>query len=96
MDETGPYLVPPPDSREEQSTSPDIRKCHVVYGPERPSFPKSHDSSKEKLNEEKRKKRKKVHSGTSEKQHSGKHRSKDKSKDKKKKRKEEKRTKHHK
>jgi hypothetical protein len=97
MDETGPYLPPCPDSREELSTSPDVRKRHVVYGPEKPSSLKTCDSSsKEELHEEKRKKRKKVRSRSSDKQHSRKHRSKDESKGKKKKSKDEKRNKHHK
>lgn len=97
MDETGPYLPPCPDSREEElSTSADVWKRHAVYGPEKPSSLKTYDSSEEELHEEKRKKRKKVHSGSSDKQHSRKHRSKDKSKDKKKKSKDEKRNKHHK
>ncbi|GMY38844.1 protein FAM133 isoform X4 [Fagus crenata] len=91
MDETGPYLPPRQDSREELPTSPDVRKGRVVYGPEKPSSLKSYDSSEEELHEQKRKKAKKVHSGSS-----NKHRSKDKSNDKKRKRKEEKRNKHHK
>lgn len=97
MDETGPYLPHRPDFREEElSRSPGVGKGRVVYGPEKPSSLKSYDSSEEELHEQKRKKAKKVHSGSSDKQHSRKHRSKDKSKDKKKKRKEEKRNKHHK
>ncbi|XP_059445228.1 uncharacterized protein LOC132177037 isoform X2 [Corylus avellana] len=96
MDETGPYLPPCPDSREELSTSPDVWKRHVVYGPEKPSSLKTCDSSEEELYEEKRKKRKKVRPGSSDKQHSRKHRAKDKYKDMKKKSKDEKRNKHHK
>jgi hypothetical protein len=92
MDETGPYLPPCPDLREELSTSPDVWKRHAVYGPEKPSSLKKYDSSEE----EKQKKRKKVCSGSSDKQHSKKHRSKDKLKDKKKKSKDVKRNKHHK
>lgn len=97
MDETGPYLPHLPDFREEElSRGPDVGKSRVVYGPEKPSSLKSYDSSEEELHEQKRKKAKKVHSGSSDKQHSKKHRSKGKSKDKKKKRKEEKRYKRHK
>lgn len=96
MDETGPYLPPCADSREELSTIPDVTKRHVVYGPEKPSSLKLHESSDEELHEEKRKRRKKVHSGSSDKQHSRKHRSKDKSKEKKKKRKEDRKSKRHK
>ncbi|XP_059431714.1 uncharacterized protein LOC132165248 [Corylus avellana] len=96
MDETGPYLPPCPDSREELSTSPDVWKRHMVYGPEKPSSLKTYDSSEEELHKEKQKKRKKVRSVSSDKQHSRKHRSKDKSMDKKKKSKDEKRNKHHK
>ncbi|KAG2663920.1 hypothetical protein I3760_16G055000 [Carya illinoinensis] len=96
MDETGPYLPRSLDSIEDQSTSPDVCRRHVVYGPEKPSTLKSHDSSEEEPNEEKRKKSKKLHSGSSDKQHSRKRRSKDNSKDRKKKRKEEKRNKHRK
>jgi len=97
MDETGPYLPHRPDFREEElSRSPGVGKGRVIYGPEKPSSLKSYDSSEEELHEQKRKKAKKVHSGSSDKQHSRKHRSKDKSEDKKKKRKEEKRNKRHK
>ncbi|KAG2704848.1 hypothetical protein I3843_05G025000 [Carya illinoinensis] len=73
MDETDLYLPPSLDSIEDRSTSADVWRRHVVYGPEEPSTLKSHDSSEEETSEEKRKKSKKLPSGSSDKQHSRKH-----------------------
>ena len=92
MDETGPYLPPSPESRENLSCSLEIREHRVVLGPEKPSLLNSYESSEEDLDRDRRKKAKKVHSRSSDK-HSEKHRSKEKSRDKKKNRKD-KRSKH--
>ena len=85
MDETGPYL--PRSDSDERLAGSSIQERRV-YGPEKPSR-KLCDSSEEEL--DKRKRSKKVPSGSSKK-----HKSKDKSKErKKKKRKEEKRSKYY-
>ncbi|KAL1351531.1 hypothetical protein AAHE18_06G103200 [Arachis hypogaea] len=84
MDETGPYLPPHPDG--EASPTPDARERRLIYGLERPSSGKSNESSEEELHDKRLKKRRKSHSGNSDKEHSNskKHRSKEKSKHKKK------------
>ncbi|KAI9182466.1 hypothetical protein LWI28_025675 [Acer negundo] len=89
MDETGPYLLPSPDSNEKLSARYDVRQ-HSVFGPEKPPSLKSHESSDEELDEDRRKKSKKERSGSSNEKHSRKHNSKEKSHRKKKR--EEKRT----
>ena len=99
MDEAGPYLPHCSHSKDRLLTNPDLRvreewEHRVVLGPEKPSSLELSESSDE-LHWDRRKKEKKVRSGSSNKQHSRKHGSKEKSRDKKKK-KSEKRSKHRK
>ncbi|KAL6347535.1 hypothetical protein AAG906_026059 [Vitis piasezkii] len=100
MDEAGPYLPHCSHSKDRLLTNPDLRvreerEHRVVLGPEKPSALELSESSEDELHWDRRKKEKKVHSGSSNKQHSRKHGSKEKSRDKKKK-KSEKRSKHRK
>ncbi|XP_050209523.1 uncharacterized protein LOC126660206 [Mercurialis annua] len=91
MDETGPYLPSSLESMEKRSTL-DLRKHHVILGPDKLSSSNFYGSSEEELDNDRRKKAKKVRSGSSDK-HSKKHKTKERSRDKKKNRKE-KRSKH--
>lgn len=100
MDEAGPYLPHCSHSKDRLLTNPDLRvreewEHRVVLGPEKPSALELSESSEDELHWDRRKKEKKVRSGSSNKQHSRKHGSKEKSRDKKKK-KSEKRSKHRK